>query len=61
MKAFTSAYVDMPDDAAELLALFLRQNDGMLSKRSHNKEFRNLSDEEIQVLENRFKEIFAES
>ena len=61
MKAFISACVDMPDRTAELLVLFLHQNDGMLSKRARNKEFRNLSDEEIQVFENRFKEIFTES
>ncbi|MCY4314415.1 MAG: Fic family protein [Gammaproteobacteria bacterium] len=58
MKTFVNAYVDMPDRTADLLVLFLYQNDGILSKRARNKEFQNLSDEEVQVFENKFKEVF---
>lgn len=61
MKAFVNAYVDMPDRTTDLLVLFLLQNDGVLSKRARNREFRNLSDEEVRVFENRFREIFKES
>jgi len=42
----------MPDRLAQNLILFIRQNDGALSKRNREKEFSALTDEEVQGLEN---------
>lgn len=58
MKAFVNHYIDMPDRMADLLIRFLHQNDGKLSSRARSKEFSALTDEEIQVFENKFEEIF---
>ncbi len=58
MKAFVNTYIDMPDHLASLLVLFLYQHSGKLSKRARDKEFSALTDEEVQVFENKFEEIF---
>lgn len=58
MKAFVNNYIDMPDRTADLLIRFLHQNDGKLSSRARSKEFSALTDEEVQVFENKFEEIF---
>ena len=58
MKAFVNNSIDMPDRTANLLIHFLLQNDGVLSKRARNKEFLTLTDKEVQMFENKFKEIF---
>ncbi|MCB9985900.1 MAG: Fic family protein [Micavibrio sp.] len=58
MKAFVNNYIDMPDRTADLLIRFLHQNDGKLSNRARSKEFSALTDEEVQVFENKFEEIF---
>ena len=58
MKAFVNNYIDMPDRTADLLIRFLHQNDGKLSKRALDKEFSALTDDEVQVFENKFEEIF---
>ena len=52
-------YIDMPDRTADLLLRFLYQNNGKLSKHARYKEFSALSDQEVQVLEDKFEEIFA--
>lgn len=57
MKAFVNHYIDMPDRTADLLIRFLHQNDGKLSNRDRSKEFSALTDEEVQVFENKFEEI----
>ena len=57
MKAFVNHYIDMPDRTADLLIRFLHQNDGKLSNRARSKEFSALTDEEVQVFENKFEEI----
>ena len=44
--------IDMPDRLAQNLILFIRQNNGKLSKRKREKEFSDLTDEEVQALEN---------
>jgi hypothetical protein len=41
--------VEMPDRLAESLVLFIRQNDGTLSRRRRESEFRELRDAEIDV------------
>jgi len=58
MKAFVNNYIDMPDRTADLLIRFLHQNGGKLSNRARSKEFSALTDEEVQVFENKFEEIF---
>ena len=58
MKAFVNNYIDMPDRTADLLIRFLHQNDGKLSNRARSREFSALTDEEVQVFENKFEEIF---
>ena len=58
MKAFVNNYINMPDRTASLLIHFLLQNDGKLSKRARSKEFLALTDEEVQLFERKFKEIF---
>ena len=50
--------IDMPDRLAQNLILFIRQNDGTLSKRKREKDFSALTDEEVQGLENIVHEAF---
>lgn len=55
---FIKNYIDMPDKLVDLLIRFLNQNNGQLSKRARSKEFYELSDKEVQAIENKFDEIF---
>ena len=50
--------VDMPDRLAQNLILFIRQNEGKLSKRKREKEFSALTDDEVQRLEKSIKDVF---
>lgn len=50
--------IEMPDRLAQNLILFIRQNDGALSKRKREKEFSALTDEEVQGLENIVQDAF---
>ena len=50
--------IDMPDRLAQNLILFIRQNDGVLSKRKREKDFSALTDEEVQKLENIVQDAF---
>ncbi|MBI3605658.1 MAG: Fic family protein [Nitrospirae bacterium] len=59
MKAFIEDHFDMPDRMTELLIGFLRQNGGKLSTRARKKEFHDLTDKEIQMLEEKFAETFG--
>lgn len=58
MKAFVDDCIDMPDRTASLLINFLYQNDGKLSNRARSREFSALTSEEVQIFEDKFKEIF---
>ena len=49
---------EMPDKLIALLNLFLEQNNGKLSERARAKEFELLSDEEVQRIEETYREIF---
>jgi len=49
---------EMPDRLVALLVKFLEQNNGILSKRSREKEFSALSDNEIKAIEKLYSEIF---
>lgn len=55
---FVKHYLDMPDKTIDLLIRFLHRNDGRLSKRALNKEFSALTDEEVQVIENKYADVF---
>jgi hypothetical protein len=61
MKLFIKQYIDMPDRLVDLLIQFLNQNKGKLSQRARTKEFEKLTDTEVQVLEDKFKEIFEQT
>lgn len=51
--------VDMPDRTLELLASFLRQNDGRLSKRARDNEFSSLTAAEVSQVEELYKNAFG--
>ena len=51
--------VEMPDRLAENLIMFIRQNDGTLSKRRRDGEFRQLTDKEVKAVEDVVNECFA--
>ncbi len=50
--------IDMPDRLAQNLILFIRQNDGKLSKRKREKDFSSLTDEEVHMLEDIVGQVF---
>jgi len=53
--------VEMPDRVAENLVLFIRQNDGKLSKKRREGEFKNLRDDEVSSIEGIVNDAFAGS
>lgn len=57
--SFVNNHFDMPDKLINLLIRFLSQNAGSLSKRSRSKEFQLLADNEVNFLEQKFKEVFG--
>lgn len=58
-KEYLENKFEMPDKLINLLAAFLDQNNGNLSKRAQEKEFAELSKEEISEIESVFKNIFG--
>ena len=50
---------DMPEKTINLLAQFLRQNNGRLSKRARSREFRRLTPDEVERVEGLYLECFA--
>jgi Fic family protein len=58
MKDFIEAHFEMPDQTISLLVRFLEQGNGRLSKRARTKEFKTLTDEEVERVEEAFGEIF---
>jgi Fic/DOC family len=52
--------VEMPDQLAQSLILFIRQNDGSLSRRRRENEFSKLTDEEVAAIENIVNEEFED-
>lgn len=52
--------VDMPDRLAQNLLMFLRQNDGRLSKRRRENEFAALTDDEVKGVEAIYAEVFVD-
>ncbi len=59
-KKRVSILVDMPDRLIDLLFRFLRQNDGVLSKRAREREFSELTDVEAERIEAIYAEIHLE-
>ena len=57
-KIFIDNEFEMPDNLVSLLVRFLEQNNGIISKRGREKEFESLSDNEVLIIENKFREIF---
>lgn len=57
-KRFLEDEYEMPDNMVALLARFLEQNDGKLSKRARHKEFSELTASEIENIETSFSVIF---
>jgi len=58
-KRFVDDEFEMPDKTIALLVNFLEQNSGNLSKRAIDREFADLNDDEVLVIEKKFKEIFT--
>mgnify|MGYP000563070957 CR=1 FL=1 len=50
--------IEMPDHLAQNLILFIRQNNGTLSKRKREKDFSALTNEEVRSLESIIQDIF---
>jgi hypothetical protein len=51
--------VEMPDRVAENLVMFIRQNNGTLSKKRREAEFKKLRDEEVTLIEGIVNDAFA--
>jgi hypothetical protein len=51
--------VEMPDRLAQNLVLFIRQNEGTLSKKKREKEFSALTDDEVHGLEHIVQDVFG--
>ncbi len=58
MKAWLDNKFEMPDKMVALLIRFLEQNNGKLSGRARNKEFHDLTDKEIKLIEIKYKACF---
>lgn len=58
MKTFLEDQYEMPDKTVALLVRFLEQGKGKLSERSKTKEFKELTAEEVDLIENKYQEIF---
>jgi Fic family protein len=58
MTNLINARVTLPDTKVDLLIKFLNQNEGILSKKRREKEFAELTDAEIQEIEDSFQSIF---
>jgi hypothetical protein len=57
-KQYLEEQFEMPDKTVALALRFLAQNNGTLSKRAREKEFGKMSDSEVAVMENKYKEVF---
>lgn len=57
---FINDHTSLPDTKVDLLIKFLSQNSGKLSKKKREKHFEELGDQEINILEESFEEIFMD-
>jgi len=60
MKNFLDNYVEMPDRMVDLLVRFLAQGKGRLSVRAREKEFSELTEEEVAAIEGKYQEVFGD-
>jgi len=58
LKVWLDDNFEMPDKMVAMLIRFFEQNNGTLSKRAQEKEFKDLTSEEIKQIENKYKIIF---
>ena len=58
MKSWLDNTFEMPDKMIAMLIRFLEQNNGSLSKRAQDKEFKDLTSNEIKKIEKQYKIIF---
>ncbi len=58
MKIFLDNQFEMPDKMVALIVRFLEQGKRHFSKRARIKEFKELSDKEILLIENKYSDIF---
>lgn len=58
MNQYINNYVSLPDNKVDLLIKFLNQTDGKLSKRKREKNFEELTEEEIKNIEAGYLEIY---
>lgn len=58
MKTWLDNTFEMPDKMIAMVIRFLEQNNGSLSKRAQDKEFKDLTSKEIQKIEKQYKIIF---
>lgn len=59
LNEFIKNYIDMPDKLVNLLIRLLGQNNGKLSNRARDKEFNQLTDAEIQAIEQKYEDVFT--
>lgn len=58
MKSFIENYIEMPDRLVSLMVKFLEQENGRFSKRAREKEFKALTEDEINTIESKFQAVF---
>ena len=59
MTQYVNTFLSLPDTTVDLLIKFLSQNDGKLSKNKREKEFDELSNEDVSMIEDNFQIIFG--
>jgi len=59
-KRYLEEEFDMPDKLIALAVRSLDQNNGRLSKRSREKELKEMNDAEVEAMEKKYKEVFSE-
>ncbi|MEQ8241588.1 MAG: Fic family protein [Cyclobacteriaceae bacterium] len=58
MTQYINTYLSLPDTKVDLLIKMLNQNNGKLSKNKRQKEFDDITDEEVSSIEENFQSIF---
>jgi len=58
-KSYLDNKFEMPDKLVNLLIRFLEQNNGILSKKAREREFKSLSEGEVVDLEKMYTQIFS--
>lgn len=59
MTKYINTYLSLPDTKVDLLIKLLNQNNGRLSNNKREKEFDNITDEEVSSIEESFRSIFG--